>query len=128
MSKAGERYVPSLKDVVPYKAEIEVQRLWKSVFSLLDVKIDIVDQLLTMNTRIDRELTVGQPVLVLARQDTVGGWTVEWAVNPDETLKFRGTSLVTPVTTANTYSAFLFVATKTTEAMLVAWISGGNLS
>lgn len=128
VTKTGERYIPSLKHVIPEKAEIEIQRIWKAVFGLTDLQIDVVDVTLTMPTRINRDLVAKQPVLVITRQDTTGGWAVEWATNADGSLKFKGLGLVTPITTANTYSAYLFIAVKATEAMLIAYVTGGNLS
>lgn len=128
MAKAGERYIPSLKDVIPYKAEVEVQRIWKAIYGLLDLQVDLVDLTLTMPTRIDRDILAKQPVLVVTRQDTTGGWAIEWATNADGSLKFKGLNLVTPDTTANTYSAYLFIGIKPTEAMLVAYVTGGNLA
>lgn len=127
-AKAGNRYYPPLKDVVPYHAEVEFKQLRSIAYDLIDAKLDIVDTTLTASTRIDRDLVAGRFVAVIARQNVTGGWSTQFAPNKDGSLKFKGTSVVTPVTTANTYTIYLFLATSETEALLVAHETGGNLS
>ena len=124
----SERYFPMLKEVVPYKAEVELRQLRSMAYDLLDVKPQVLDFTLAASKRVDTKLTKGQPLFVIARQDTTGGWNVEWATNSDGSLKFKGTSLVTVTTTANTYTAYLFIATGPTEALLVGHETGGNLA
>lgn len=124
----NQRYYPNLKDQVPYHAEMEFIQLRKMAYDLFDGKVDWVDKLLTASVRIDRDLIKGKPLVVIARQDTVGGWSIEWATNTDGSLKFKGTSLVTVTTTANTYTAYIFLSTSTTEALLLGYVTGGNLS
>lgn len=124
----NQRYYPNLKDQVPYHAEQEFIQLRKMAYDLFDGKVDWVDKTLDASWRVDRDLITGKPLVVIARQDTVGGRSVQWAPNPDGSLKFKGTSLVTVTTTANTYTAYLFLSTSSTEAMLISYVTGGNLS
>lgn len=126
--KTSQRYYPNLKDQVPYHAEQEFIQLRTLIYDLLDSKTQVLDYTLSASKRVDTTLVTGRLVVVIARQDTTGGWNVEWATNSDGSLKFKGTSLVTVTTTANTYTAYLFIATSATEAMLVAHETGGNLS
>lgn len=128
MAKAGERHFPSLKDIVPYKAEVDHTQLRSMIYDLLDVKTEVLDYTLTASRRVDAVLVKGRQLVVIARQNVTGGWAIQWANNPDGSLKFKGTALVTPVTTANTYSAYVFIATGPTEALLIAHETGGNLS
>lgn len=123
-----QRYYPNLKDQVPYHAETEFRQLRTMIYDLIDSKVQIADYTLAANKRVDAVLVAGKPLVVIARQDAIGGWTIDWATNADGTLKFKGTSAVTPTTTAGTYTAYTFIATSPTEALLTAAITGGNLS
>ena len=125
---ASQRYFPNLKDQVPYHVETDHLQLRKMIYDLLDLKVEVLDYTLAASVRVDTDLVAGRPLVVLARQNTVGGWAIQWATHSDGSLKFKGTNLVTVTTTANTYTAYLFMATSTTEAMLVAFVTGGNLS
>lgn len=127
-ASASQRYFPNLKDVVPYHAEVEIRQLRSMIYDLLDAKPQVLDYTLSAAIRVDTKLVKGRPVFVIARQDATGGWAIQWATNADGSLKFKGTSLVTVTTTANTYTAYLFIATSETEAMLVGHETGGNLS
>jgi hypothetical protein len=127
-SQPKQRYFPNLKDEVPYNTETELKQLRQYAYDLFDSKTRILDYTLSASKRVDTALIVGKPLVVIARQDTVGGWNVEWATNADGSLKFKGTSLVTLTTTANTYTAYYFIATSESEAMLVSFVTGGNLS
>jgi len=123
-----QRYYPNLKDQVPYHAETEFRQLRTMVYDLIDSKPQILDYTLAAPKRIDAELVAGKTLYVIIRQDSIGGWAVDWATNPDGTLRFKGTALIIPVTTAGTYSAYVFVAINSNEAMLIAHELGGNLS
>lgn len=126
--EADKRTIPSLKGLADFRVEQEVRRLWSASFQLQDAAIDVLDTTLTKDTLLDRPLAKGKPLLVILRQDTVGGWSVSWATNPDGSLKFKGMSGWTLDTTANTYSILIFYATSETEALVAAGVTGGNLS
>ena len=125
--KVGERYIPDLRGKAHDDVATQIHRAWLSLYDLNDKTIDLLDQTLTANFRVDRQLQKGKPLLVILRQDTVGGWTVQWATNPDGSLKFKGTNLITLVTTLNTYTAVLFWSTGPTEAILITYSTGGSL-
>jgi hypothetical protein len=127
-SQPKQRYFPNLKDEVPYNTETELKQLRQYAYDLFDSRTRVLDYTLSASKRVDAELISGKPLVVIARQDTVGGWNVEWATNADSSLKFKGTALVTLTTTANTYTAYYFIATSEREAMLVSFVTGGNLS
>ena len=127
-AKAGARYFPNLKDQVPYHAETEFRQLRSMAYDLLDAKLDIVDKTLAASALIDRDLVAGRLLAIVARQNSVGCWSVQFATNKDGSLKFKGTSVVTPVTTANTYTVYIFLAMSEIEALLIAHETGGNLS
>jgi hypothetical protein len=122
-----QRYYPNLKDQVPYHAETEFRQLRTMLYDLIDSKPQILDYTLAAPKRIDAVLVAGKTLYVIIRQDATGGWAVDWATNPDGSLKFKGIATIPPDTTANTYSCFHFIATSPTEAMLID-ITGGNLS
>ena len=128
MPTTTARYYPPLKDVVPYHAETEFKQLRTMIYDLLDARTEVLDYTLTASLRVDTTLVVNRPVIIVARQDTVGGRAIQFATNSDGSLKFKGTNLVTVTTTANTYTAYLFIVTSTREAMLVSFVTGGNLS
>jgi hypothetical protein len=100
---------------------------WDALYGLKDAQINVVQLTLTNNSNIDATLTANSPTLFILSQDTVGGWTPTFVVNSDNSLKFLGTTSITWVTTANTYTTLLFWATTTNKAYLVSYLSGGNL-
>ena len=116
-----ERYFPNLQNKAHQDLVHEAFLLRSSIYDIRDYIPDVVDMTLTANIKFDRSLVVGKPVILIARQDTVGGWTITWAS------KFHGTNLIAAVTTANTFSVYEFYATKVDYALLTNWISGGNL-
>lgn len=127
-AQVKQRFFPDLKHEVPYNTETELRQLRQYAYDLFDARTRVLDYTLSASKRVDVELIPGKPLVVIARQDTTGGWDVQWAANPDGSLKFKGTALVTLTTTANTYTAYYFMATSATEAMLIGYVTGGNLS
>jgi hypothetical protein len=124
---AKNRFIPNLKDVAHLHVDQEVRRLWTSVFGVQDASTDILDQTLTKDTLLDRDLVAGKMVLFIFRQDTVGGHAVTFQTLKDGSLKFKGISFVGALdTTPNTYTSLLFYATSSSEALLVN-VTGGNL-
>jgi len=126
-AQTDQQFFPNLLDLVPYHTATEIKQLRQYIYNLFDSKAKTVDYFLSAPKRIDADLVAGKSYFFIVRQDAVGGWGVDWATNPDGSLKFKGIATVPPVTTASTYSAFHFIATGPTEALLVS-ITGGNLS
>jgi hypothetical protein len=123
-----ERFIPNLKGKADDDVVKEVRRLWNSTYALRDASSDLLDITLTQSMLINRDLVAGKPLLVILRQNSVGGWTWTWAKNADQTTKFKGTALMTPlVTTGGTYTVATFYATSETEAILTSWLTGGSL-
>lgn len=117
-----ERYVPSLTGKVHHDVVIEHQRIWRTLFDLVDRQIDFADILLTRNYLFNPATTIGKPLIGVLRQDTVGGWAITWGD------KFKGTATLAPLTTtANTYTAALFYPASETSVYLIAGITGGAL-
>lgn len=124
------RMIPNLRQFVDFRVEQEIRRLWTSVYGVQDASLDISDQTLTKSTLLDRDLVAGKLLLFILRQDVTGGRTWTWAKNKDAkaTTKFKGTGLMTPLTTtANTYTTALFYCPSETEAILIGWLTGGSL-
>lgn len=116
-----KRTYPNLVGKVHHDVVEQIRLLRDATYDLRDVQLDVLDVLLTANKKIDRELAAGRPLLVILRQDVTGGRTVTWDS------KFKGTNLIVPVTTANTYTAVLFYSSSDSSALLVSWVSGGTL-
>lgn len=128
-TKLPDRFIPNLKGKADDEVVREVRRIWNSVFGLRDASMDIVDQTLTANVLLDRDLVPGKPVLFFLRQDATGGRTATFNTLPDGTLKWKGVGgTVIATTTANTYTVLLFMATADNEALLISKTSGLNLS
>jgi hypothetical protein len=119
-----ERYIPNLlgKMDVPYDVAIEIQRIWRQLYDLTDRRVQVEDRLLTRDTLVDPATMVGKPLLVILRQDTVGGWATSFG------MKFKGVAAFGALTTAaNTYTALWFYPTSDSEVLLVSGLTGGAL-
>ena len=126
--KLKDKFIPNLKGKADEDVIREIRRIWQSTFALRDASSDLLDVTLNRDMLIDRELVPGKQLLVILRQDTIGGWTWTWALNPDQSTKFKDTALMTPlVTTGGTYTVANFYATSETEAILTSWLTGGSL-
>lgn len=128
IASSNQRYFPNLKGEVSYNTETELKQLRQYAYDLFDSRTRVLDYTLSASKRVDSVLIPGKPLVVIARQDVTGGWAIEWAANPDGSLKFKGTNLVTVDTTANTYTAYYFLTISEREAMLISYVTGGNLS
>lgn len=121
MAASLKRTYPNLVGKVHHDVVEQIRLLRDATYDLRDVQIDVLDVILTSDKKIDRDLVAGKPFLVIARQDVTGGRTITWSS------KFKGTNLIVQVTTANTYTAVLFFSVSDSEALLIAWSSGGQL-
>jgi hypothetical protein len=127
--KLKDKFIPNLKGKADDDVVREVRRLWTSTFNLRDASMDVLDQTLTKDTLIDRDLVAGKPVLFILRQDNTGGHAVTFQTLKDGSLKFKGLTAVGALdTTANTYVSILFYATSEDEALVVNVNGGGNLN
>ena len=121
-NRKSERYVASLEGKIHHDAVIENQRIWRTLFDLVDRQFDFVDVLMTRNTLFNPPTTIGKPLIGVLRQDTVGGWTITWGD------KFKGTNTLTPLdTTLNTYTAAIFYPVSYSIVYLISGITGGTL-
>lgn len=123
----GNFYTQFPKDAHP--TVISDSRLqWDALYSLKRGKTDFVELTLTTNANLDFDLQPNKFLIIVLKQDTVGGWTPTWAKNPDGSLKFKGTpGGLALLTTANTYTALIFWCLDAQTAYLVAGVTGGNL-
>ena len=116
-----ERNFPNLQGKAHHDIVAEAALIRGALYDLRDKTVDVVVLTLTANQKFDRTLIVGKLLIVIVKQDTVGGRMITWGS------KFHGTNLITWVTTANSYSVFEFYPIRSDYALLVRWLSGGNL-
>ena len=131
VNRNTERYYPSdnFPPGVSQEVTEEARLIRDAVYDLRDSRkaLDIIDQTITADFEVNpivlpqKQLVAGRFSLWILRQDIVGAHTITF------TSVFKGVNLITPVTTASTYSTFKFYHASASEALLVSWLSGGTL-
>ena len=117
------RYYPQFaKDVHPQVVE-EDRYLRDALYDLRDrlkSGFDYVQVTLHANYVVKPPLTAGKPIVMILMQDGTGGWLISF----DPTI--RGTNVLIPVTTLNTYTAFILWPVSEKLAYLVSFVTGAT--
>ncbi len=120
--KAIEKYIPNFQGKIHDDVALDMRRHWLATYALRDAAWDVLDMTITKDTLINRDLVAGKPLLLIIRQDTVGGWTITF--DP----KFKGyAGLGALDTTANTYTLILFYPPTEDYCLFLAGVTGGAL-
>jgi len=106
----------------PQQMKEEIRLIWDAVYELRDTaKWDMKVLTVTKNTMIDFPTYKGKPVLVILKQDGVGGHILRFAT------KFKGINAIVWDTTANTYSSVLFFPLLDDLVFCVSGVTGGAI-